>query len=333
MTRSFLTRSAVAIVPLAIGLAIVYGDNSWYDRLIATYSIAQVIIVLATLTFLLAAIVWWVGSAWRFRKLPSAIIAVISIACLCGQRAEAFSMVATNVQPPTVQIDQPFTLPADEQRQVDAAIEQAVKEAKDNPGFVVSVELAIGIAIGIIIIGTTAIIVVRLVCKSLRRMQEDMRTRLGKLKEFLENPTNPPVLIGAGLFLHRTATTNDIQSGLEFNLRFVSYQEPVTITGTITGGETVWFDDFLKDLGVLDNWPLDAATGQGVSRVENGYAVALNGYTNFVTLGFESTTNLLQGSWKRVLNLTVPAGALIDFADLTGESANRFWRTVESPTQ
>lgn len=337
MTRKFWKRSAASIMPLIFGLAIVWGDPSLYRNFVNGYSVFEVALVLSALVAFFAGVALWVCvEFWNSRPRRSgktaAVIAIIAGACVCSQRAEAWVMLPTNAptaKAASVELDQTFFLSADQQRQVDAAVEQVSREAKEHPGFVMTVELAIGIFIAAVLIGTVVRIIVRLVVQSLDRMMNGILNREMNKQITNRYGTNmPPQLIGAGWFLQRPATTNDLQSGAELNVSFAAPKsgEAAALVGAVTGGETDSLDDFLAGFGLPNNWPAESVTGQGVVRIEDGYAVAPSGHTNFVTLGFESTTNLMQGSWTHVLNLRVPVGAMIDFADLTGNSEGRYWR-------
>lgn len=349
MTRSFLRRAAIAAVLLPLGLISVWGENSLYDQFISSYGTLQVAIVLGALSAFWCALALWVCRAFKFppgghwRDLPrckaAAVIAVVSAACLAGHPAHAMSMVVAGPNTvittnngaftiSTVKIEQPFTLSPEQQRQVDAAIAGAGKEAQENPGFVVTVEAAIGIFIAAVVVGTVLYIIVRMTCKSLDRIKQSLNNRLSRLKEFLADPskTNSPAVLGAALFNHRPATINDLSTGTELIVGFTASEEPPVLAAAVTVGETVTFDEFLNDFGLTDKLPLDSVVGSCVTRDGSRYVAAPIGAPNLVTISFESCSNLARGVWKSTLSLGVPVGAVLDFADLTGNSENRYWR-------
>lgn len=342
MTRSFLKRAAVAAVLLAFGIVFVWGDKSLFDRLISNCSTAQVSIVLGVLvTFWIALGLWVVvrlqPTKWAQREASghgrtTAVLAVISAAVLSAQPAQGWVMVAKEapttkpVTVQTVEIQQPFTLSPDVQRQVDAAIVEASEGAKANPNFVVTVEAAIGIFIAAVVIGAVLVIVVRMVCKSLDKMKQTINSRLTRLKELLDpaQTNTAPIVLGTALFNHRPATIDDLSIGEELRVGFTAsgHEKPIVLKASIGSGETVEFDEFVNDFGLTDKLPLDSVVGTGVAREGDGFKVA----EGDVALSIESCSDIARGVWKSVLSLRVPAGAVLDFADLTGNSENRYWR-------
>lgn len=345
MTRSFLKRAAIAAVLLPFGFISVWGENSLYDQFIAKADAIGVAIVLAALSAFWCSFALWVCSALSLptgghRRRPrhgwaAATLSLVSAACLAGQPAHAW--VTTNTVVKVQPIEGHFTsggsgltnlaLTAEQQRWIDAAIADASREAKDAPGFVVTVELAIGIFIAAIVIGSVLYIVVRMVCSSLDRMKTDLSNRLGKLKVFLENPAQTNV-IGAGIFRDRPATTSDLPIGKELVVGFTApaKDEPAVLEAAIADADTISLDELLTSLGLPNSVAEDATVGKGVSRKGNGYQVAPAGFPDLVTLSFESTTNLVWSAWRNAFTLRVPTGAIIDVADLTGNSENRYWR-------
>lgn len=347
MKKSVLVLSVCGVLAL-LGLASISGNPSSFDKLLARCSTAQIAIVLSVCVAFWCCVilqVWRAMAAWikaeaagqakAANKLAggqtSLLCALFLSLSLLPQPARAWTRlpVENPIVSNSIQIEQPFTLTPDEQRQVDAAIAGATKDASDNPGFTTTIELAIGIFIAAVIVGTTLYIIVRKVCKGLDRMKASLTNRLGNVKDFLIHPqgTNQPVMLGAALFMDGPATTDDLPIGQELLIGFKAQPEPVTLNSNLANTETVTLEQFIAPFGLTDKLPQDSVAGTAITRTGNGGYKVLEGG---VTLSIESC-NGLQNAWKRAVALSVPAGAVLDVSDLTGASEGRFWRVVTTP--
>jgi hypothetical protein len=345
-TRTFIKYLAGGATVAAFGLWDTAGSRSVFDPIttepwqLAIVTALCIMAYLATALIVIAATVAWVkskgggdGDARRASELSHGPVAATLVVCLVAmlspQRAEAWIMLPVGNSIPTtgpanapagVVVDQPFTLPANQQAEVDAAILKALEAARKAPGFVMTVECAFGIFIAAVILGTLGYIVVRAICRALDRMSNSISNQLHKAL----GGTNQ----AAGLFWGDRRVMEPIPNLPAFNLDFVAPppDEKVQLAGSFPAEDYLSWTKWLESFGLEDKSPEDSFAGASeISRDgSGGYRVAPAGVTNFVKLVFDRATEIT-GAAVRKLTLTVPVGFHVNFADETESPMAAFW--------
>lgn len=350
-TSSFVKHLAATALLAAFGLVTQAGNPSLYDRWIAQFESRQADLItiiyvtayLAVAGWVIAVTVAWVksrpggGETRRAAELAhgpvAATITVCLVVMMTSQQAEGwiivppYSVTATTpvaAKTPAVIVEQEFTLPVQQQAEVDAAIVTALEAARKAPGFVITVECAFGIAIAAVIVGSVGYIVVRAIVRRLDQIRNSISNRIHKI----EGGTNQAAaLLWSGRKVMETVP--DMAPGFQLDFVAPSPGEKVETSGSVPTEELVAWPQWLATFGLEDTGKDSLAGAPGVISRDgsDGHQVALSGATNFVKLAFDRAAEIA-GAFERKLTLTVPVGARVNFADDTDHPASAFWRVT-----
>jgi hypothetical protein len=185
-----------------------------------------------------------------------------------------------------------------------------------------TIEFAWGIFIAAVVIGTVVYIMVRIICKALTALKQNISNAVYKATL----STNGLVSVDSALFFggyhtNASAPPNVAPMALEFTAGDES-----SMRGRVQPEDTLPFSDLLNEAGLIDALPKDSANGDSIIREGDGYAVTPLGFTNFVTLTIERLTDGLKEAGERLVKLRVPAGARLSFSDGTMAASSMFYR-------
>ena len=346
-------QTVVAGVVLAILAIIVVGDRAILDRWLAACNPwVTVLVVGAVVVSAVAAGVWlWRGlvSLGRSRrntaalKTMSACLAIVWLAYDAEAYAPApVQITASATTGPitrVVVVNQSGSALTPEQLSDVASLATSVAgpgvpleyasevPVGDTPHLAIAIETAVGLIIAAIILGVVLFIIIRAICKGLRRLGGMIRR-----KQCDDGKTNSTD--SAASFVDRGftvfASTNQVfVQALAVMLAVPDVGETSSpVVGRVLSNDMVQATTFISSLGLSSSDALTNSFSVGgvsvsepESRItqENGeYWVKMPGYTNLVSMAVDRGEVVANATnWTHMITVHLPVGAKVDWGDAT----------------